>query len=123
MRKLKMMALIGASALSVSAASTMTAQAQPWGYHGPAPAYDTRLTPTYVQNLDNRIVFLTRRGAMSFNEAHDLRADLRAVTSIAYRAQSGHASRWEVRRLQDTVNRVEAATSRYAYNDRHDWRR
>ena len=123
MLKLKTMALIGASALAVSAASTVTAQAQPWRDYGPA-AYDTgRLTPTYVERLDWRITNAARNGAISWREARDLRDQLRSVQPIAYRVQTGQANRWEYRRLEATVNRIEAATSRYAYNDRPYWRR
>jgi hypothetical protein len=77
MLNLKKIALIGASALAVSAASTMTVQAQPWGYHG--PAYDSRLTTSYVDGLDWKITNAAQRGVISWGEARDLRGELRSV--------------------------------------------
>jgi hypothetical protein len=122
------MALIGASALAVSAASTLSAQAQPWGYH--RPAYDARLTTSYVDSLDWKITNAAQRGVISWSEARDLRGELRSVQPIAYRNQTGQAGPGEVRRLEMVVNRIESATSRYAYNDRrydrddyYRWRR
>jgi len=125
MRKFKFIALIGASALAVSAASTVTAQAQPWRYH--AVASDSRLTTSYVDSLDWKITNAAQRGLISWNEARDLRAELRSVQPLAYRNQTGQARPFEIRRLENTVSRIEAATSRYAANDRrYDrgyWRR
>jgi hypothetical protein len=122
------MALIGASALAVSAASTKSVQAQPWGYH--RPAYDNRLTTSYVDSLDWKITNAAQRGVISWDEARDLRGELRSVQPLAYRVQTGQASGWEVRRLESTVNRIDSATNRYAYNDRrydrdddYRWRR
>ncbi|MGZ6016670.1 MAG: hypothetical protein ACXWKM_13085 [Phenylobacterium sp.] len=129
MRKFKFIALIGASALAVSAASTMSAQAQPWGYGYRAPAYDSRLTTSYVDSLDWKITTAAQRGVISWGEARELRGELRSVQPLAYRVQTGRANGWEVRRLENTVNRIESATSRYAYNDRrydrddYRWRR
>jgi hypothetical protein len=116
MRKFKMIALIGASALAFSAASTMTAQAQPYGYHG--PAYDSRLNTSYVDSLDWKITNAARQGVISWNEARDLRGELRSVQPLAYRVQTGQARGWEVQRLRNVVNRIDAATTRYASNDR-----
>lgn len=121
MRKTKLLALIGASALAVSAASTMSAQAQPWGYHG-APAYDSRLNTSYVDSLDWKITNAAQRGVISWGQARELRGELRAVQPLAYRNQTGQARPWEVRRLENTVSRIEQMTNSYAYNDRRDWR-
>jgi hypothetical protein len=126
MLNLKTIALIGASALAVSAASTMSAQAQPWGYH--ASAYDSRLTTSYVDRLDWKITNAARRGVISWDEARDLRGELRSVEPLAYRNQTGQARPGEVRRLEYVVSRIEQATDRYAYNNerRYDheyWRR
>ena len=121
MRKFKYMALIGASALAVSAASTLTAQAQPWGYHG--PAYDSRLNTSYVDSLDWKITNAARNGVISWGEARDLRGQLRSVQPLAYRVQTGQARGYEVQRLRAVVNRIDAATNRYAYNDRRYDRR
>ena len=65
MLKLKKIALIGASALAVSAASTVTAQAQPWRDYG-HPAYNTgRLTTSYVDSLDWKITNAARNGVFA----------------------------------------------------------
>jgi hypothetical protein len=116
MLKLKIMALIGASALAVSAASTMTAQAQPWLNHG--PAYDNRLNTSYVDSLDWKITNAAQRGVISWGEARELRGELRSVQPLAYRVQTGQARGYEIQRLRSVVNRIDAETSRYAYNDR-----
>jgi hypothetical protein len=116
MRKFKMIALIGASALAVSAASTMTAQAQPWGHHG--PAYDSRLNTSYVDSLDWKITNAAQRGMISWGQARELRGELRSVQPLAYRVQTGQARGWEVQRLRNVVDRIDAATTRYASNDR-----
>ncbi len=139
MLNIKTMALIGACALAVCAGATTAAQAQPWrgdGY-GPtqyrAPAYDSgRLTTAYIDRLDWRIDRQVQERLIPWGEARNLRSDLRDVRPLAWRVQSGRANGWEVRRLEATVNRVEAAMNRYASNDRdryrdynrdHDWRR
>jgi len=121
MLNLKKIALIGASALAVSAASTMTVQAQPWGYHG--RAYDNRLTTSYVDSLDWKITNAAQRGMISWSEARDLRGELRSVQPLAYRVQTGRANGYEVQRLENVVNRIDAATSRYAYNNDHRYDR
>jgi hypothetical protein len=127
MKTLKALALIGASALAVSAVSTAAAQAQPWHDYGPAryaPASDARLTTGYVDRLDARVANAARERLISWQEARDLRGELRDARALAWRVQTGRADRWEVRRLGNSLGRVEAAVSRYAYNDRdHDWRR
>jgi hypothetical protein len=124
---LKKIALIGASALAVSAASTVAVQAQPYGYHG--PAYDNRLNTSYVDGLDWKITNAAQRGIISWGEARELRGELRSVQPLAYRVQIGQARGWEIQRLTNVVNRIDAATNRYAYNDRrydrddYRWRR
>ena len=116
MLTLKRIALIGASALAVSAVSTVAVQAQPWGYHG--PAYDSRLNTSYVDSLDWKITNAAQRGVISWGEARELRGELRSVQPLAYRNQTGQARPWEIRRLENVVSRIESATTRYAYNDR-----
>jgi hypothetical protein len=135
MKTLKTLALIGASALAVSAVSTAAAQAQPWhgygygyGYgYGSAryadSAYDSRrLTTGYVDRLDARVVDAARERLISWPEARDLRGALSDARTLAWRVQTGRADRWEVRRLDSALDRVEAAVSRYADNDRDRYR-
>jgi hypothetical protein len=138
MKTLKTLALIGASALAVSAVSTAAAQAQPYGYsnygYGPAryatlPDNDRRrLSTGYVDRLQARVNDAARMRQISWNEARDLRNQLGYAHDLAYRVQTGRADRGDVRRLDSMLDRVESAVNRYAYNDRdhrydHDWRR
>jgi hypothetical protein len=131
MRKFKYMAVIGASALALSAASTMTAQAQPWAHYGrdydnrayDNRASDNRLNTSYVDSLDWKITNAAQRGVIGWGEARELRGELRSVQPLAYRVQTGQARGYEVERLRAVVNRIDAATSRYAYNDRRYDRR
>jgi hypothetical protein len=61
---------------------------------------------------------------ISWGQANALRAQLREVQPIAYRVETGRASRWEYRRLSRVVDRIEFATRGYAMNDRYrpGWR-
>ena len=118
MLTLRKIALIGASALAMSSVSAVS-QAQPWGYA--RPAYDVgRLNSSYVDSLDWKITNAAQRGVISWPEARDLRNQLRSVQNYAYRVQTRQASEWEYRRLNNVVTRIEAATTRYAANDRYD---
>jgi hypothetical protein len=125
MKTLKTFGLITASALAV-AATAAPSLAQPWrgGYDRPAPAYNRHLNTSYVDSLDWRITNAARRNMISWREANALRAQLREVQPIAYRVQTGRASRWEYQRLSRVVDRIESATRGYAMNDRHrpGWR-
>jgi predicted transglutaminase-like cysteine proteinase len=141
MLKLKNIALIGASAMAMTAASATIAQAQPWHEYGRGyardyghdndrdngrdygrPRYeqrvDVRLTTANLDRLDGRVSQAARYGQISWNTANHLRQDLREVRPLAWRAETGRANGWEIRRLSDTINRVAAQTNRYAYNDR-----
>jgi hypothetical protein len=129
MLKLKNIALIGASALAMTAASTTIAQAQPWHDHDRGydqPRYeqrvDSRLTTANIDRLDARVGQAARYGQISWAMASHMRQDLHAVRPLAWRAETGRANGWEIRRLSDTVNRVDAQTDRYAANDRRDYR-
>jgi len=130
MKTLKTLALIGASALAVSAVSTAAAQAQPYGYghsyqgqsygYGHRDRVDFRLSTANLDRLTARVDQLARSGAITRGWAITLQRDLASVRPIAWRAQNGRASGWEIRRLTDTVNRIDGQTQRYAYNDRRD---
>ncbi len=127
MLKLKNIALIGASALAMTAASTTIAQAQPWhdygrGYDQPryAQRVDYRLTTANIDRLDARVVQAARYGMISRGWAEGMRRQLQDVRPLAWRAETGRANGWEIRRLSDTVNRIDAQTDRYAANDRYN---
>ncbi|MFC3071471.1 hypothetical protein [Phenylobacterium soli] len=112
MTKLKTLAAVAATTLAIGGAAVTTANAQPW-----RPAYaDNRLTTSYVDGLNWKITNAARNGAISWGEARDLRAQVRSVQPLAWRVQTGRASPWEVRRLENVVDRVDSLTSGYAYN-------
>ncbi|HEY8573781.1 hypothetical protein [Phenylobacterium sp.] len=50
-------------------------------------------------------------GEISWNQAANLRAQLRTVQPIAYRVQTGVASHGEYRRLARVVDRIERMTA------------
>jgi hypothetical protein len=125
--------LLSLTAAAALAAAVAPAAAQPYGSHQAyAPAY----APAHVQpgrgaldRLDWRISKAVQERRISWQEARDLRGELRQVQPIAYRVETGRANGWERQRLDRTVARVESALNRYAQNDRydhydhHDWRR
>jgi hypothetical protein len=130
MKTLKTMALIGASALAVSAFSTAAVQAQPYGGYRAGydhQRFDSRLSTANIDRLTERVKDAARERVITWNTAYHLEQDLKAVRPIAWRAQNGRASAWEIQRLNNTVAQVEAQSRRYASNDRryngHDWRR
>lgn len=111
MKTLNTLALIGASALSLTAAAAAPALAQPWNH---APAYGAPLTTSYVDSLHWRIDDAVRDGRMAPMEARRLHMELRRAQPLTWRVETGRASNMEFGRLNRTVNRVEAAVNRYA---------
>lgn len=118
MNMLKTLGIAAASTLALSTAIATPVLAQPWGYahRDHDRTYDRQLNSAYVDSLAWRIDDAARRGMISWGEARSLRAELRQVQPIAYRVQTGQASRWEYRRLANVVNRIETATRSYANN-------
>ncbi len=120
MSSMKKMIVAGAAALTLGGGAAVSAQAQD-------------LTTPYVDSLDWRITNAAQRGFISWGEARQLRRELNAVKPLAWKNQTGEISRWEYRRLANTVHRIEMRTSRYAdrghqrygygYGERYDWRR
>jgi hypothetical protein len=133
MTKLKTIAAIAASTLALgSAAVATTVSAQPWnhgysdnrGYDNRGYDHrsgDSRLTTSYVDGLDWKIQNAAQYGRISWRDARDLRGQLQSMKPIAWRVQTGQARPWEVNRLEQFVNRVDALTSGYAQNNRR-WR-
>jgi len=113
MTKFKTIAAIAASAIAIGGTAVSTASAQPWRYEHSA---DNRLTTSYVDGLQWKINNAARQGMISWDEARDLRAQLRSVQPIAWRVQNGQARPWEVNRLEAVVNRIDSLTQGYAYN-------
>ena len=91
--------------------------------------YGRDLSTSYVDSLDWKITNAERNRVISRAEARQLRAEFRQVQGIGWKVQTGQASRWERQRLEQTVDRIEAAVNRYAANERrgsgyrNDWRR
>ena len=121
MTKLKVLAAIGAATLMTTGAMATAASAQPWREHDYAGrSYEGRLTSSYVDSLEWKINNAAQERRISWGEARQLRAELRQIQGpMIYRVETGRASNWEIRRVSMTVNRIEAATQRYANNGRY----
>ena len=128
--------LLSLAAVGAVAAAAAPAAAQPWGGYGGDYRSDYRapyrLTTPYVDSLDWKITNAAREGRISWGEARELRAEFRDVQPIAWRVQTGEASRWEAARLDRAVARIERAVNRPGdgwrgdgrfWGDREDWRR
>jgi hypothetical protein len=113
MNKLKTLSTIGAAVVAMTAASAAPATAQSWRHHD---GYERHLTTSYVDGLAWRIDEAARRGVISWGQARNLRAELHQVQPLAWRVETGEASRWEYRRLSRTVDRIEMMTRGYASN-------
>lgn len=131
MTKLKTFAAIAASTMALTGVTVTAAQAQPWNHdryydnqrydNQRYENHDSRLTTSYVDGLDWKINNAARQGQISWRDARGLRGELQQMKPIAWRVQTGQARPWEVNRLEQFVNRVDALTSGYAYNNRR-WR-
>jgi len=125
MTKLKTLAAVAASTMALAGLASTAAQAQPWNHgHNYAQRYenrDSRLTTSYVDGLDWKINNAAQYGRISWNEARNLRGQLQQMKPVAWRVQTGQARPWEVNRLEQFVNRVDALTQGYASNNRR-WR-
>lgn len=121
MTTLRTLAAIGAATLMTTGAMATAASAQPWRDHDYAGRnYDSRLTSSYVDSLEWKINNAAAERRISYGEARQLLGELRQIQGpLVYRVETGRASNWEIRRLSATVNRIEAATQRYASNDRY----
>ena len=115
MKKTHILTAVGATALMLAGGVATTASAQPWRYsdHDRHSYSNSRLTTSYVDSLEWRI----NNSPISNGERRELLSVLRDIQPLAWRAQTGQASRWEIRRLENGVARIESAT-RYASNDR-----
>ena len=114
MKKMNIMAAVGASALMLAGIAAAPTAAQAQRYYDRGYDRGRQLDTSYVDSLDWRINNAARMGAISWRTANRLRADLPRVQPIAWRVETGRASRGEYMRLARTVNRIEAATNTYA---------
>lgn len=92
------------------------ARGQAWGDQGRfrRGAGDQRLTTAYVDSLDWRIANAAREGRLSWGEARQLRAEVRAVHDMVWRVETRQARPQEVARVDQVVRRVERAVGGYA---------
>ena len=122
MTKLKLMAAIGATALMLGGTVATTAAAQPGRYYdrGHDNNYSQgRLTTSYVDSLEWRI----NNSPIPGGERRALLQELRRIQPLAWRVETGQASRWEYDRLANGVARIERATRYASYdNGRRDRR-
>src|SRR4051794_12298938 len=114
MTKLKTFAAIAASTMALTGVTVTAAQAQPWNhdrYYGQRyENHDSRLSTSYVDGLDWKINNAAQQGRLSWRDARGLRGQLQQMKPIAWRVQTGQARPWEVNRLEQFVNRVDALT-------------
>jgi len=120
--KTLLVSLTAAAALA-AAVSPAAAQYYQRGYQqGYVP--QAQANTSYVDSLDWKITNAAQQGRISWQQARELRGELRQVQPIAYRVQTGQANEWQRERLDRTVARIERAVSGYARNDRdYRWRR
>ena len=116
MHSLKKIIIASTAALAMTGAAAGVAQAQPGrdydrGYdhrfeeRGPDHRGD-RLSTGYVDSLNWKIQAAAREGRISWREAHRLQDDLNQVKPLAWRYQNAQARRWEIDRLEQTVDRI-----------------
>ena len=144
MSRLTNTAAIGLAALLLAGTTTAPAMAQPYRdyqrdqayqrdqgyqrgqgnreYRGEGRASAGRnLTSSYVDSLEWRINNAVQEGRLPRYEARRLISELRQIQGPAiFRVENGRASGWEIRRVSNVVDRIEAATQGYAPNRRDD---
>jgi hypothetical protein len=127
MSKLKNFAAVGVTAIVMAGAVAAPTMAQPYGnydrgYNNAGRGYqnyNSNLTSSYVDSLEWRINNAAQESRLSWQQARQLRAQLRQIQGPAiYRVETGRASQGEYRRVSNVVRRIEAATQGYARNDR-----
>jgi len=120
MTKLNIMAAVGAATLIATGITAGSATAQPWrdydrGHNNYNRGYD--LSTSHVDSLEWRI----NNSPIPAGERRALLRELRQLQPLAWRVQTGQASRGEHDRLARGVARIEQAT-RHASADRYDRR-
>ena len=125
MINIKTIVAAGAATLLIGGAVAAPAAAQSYRhYERGYDDYRGNLSTSYVDSLEWRI----NNSPISHGQRRALLMELRQIQPLAYRVQTGQASRWEYNRLVNGVNRIERATRyasydarrypRYGYNDR-----
>ena len=91
------------------------------GYRGRGPV-DHHLTSGYVDGLVWKLDNAAQEGRLSWRQARQLKAELREVQTFAYPVETGQASPWQRRRLEQVVARIDqalASSYRGGYGDRY----
>ena len=125
------LALAASTILAGAVLAPAAASAQPWrsdrdyarGYdRGYAPHH---LTSGYVDGLYWKLDNAAAEGRLSWREANRLKAELRPVQEFAYPVETGRASPWQRRRLEQVVSRIDAALAgggRYGSRNAYGYR-
>lgn len=111
--------LLSVAAAAALATAAAPAAAQSWDRDHRSYA-GARHTSGEVDGLEWKIGVAVREGRISRGEARELLGELRAVQPLAWRVETGQASRWERQRLNQAVNRIESALHAYRRADRND---
>lgn len=112
--------LLSVAAAAALATAAAPAAAQSWDRdHGRSYA-GARHTTGAVDGLEWKIRNAANEGRITRGEARELMGELRAVQPLAWRVETGQASRWERQRLNQAVNRIERAVNTYRRADRYD---
>jgi hypothetical protein len=120
--------LLSLAAVGAIAAAATPAAAQSWGGHdgGYRGGYDAdrggQIQTPYLDRLNWKIVRAAREGRISWDDARELRREVREVQPLAWRVQTGQADRWEARRLERRVSRIERVVDNRGWGDRDDRR-
>lgn len=112
--------LLSVAAAAALATAAAPAAAQSWDRdHGRSYA-GARHTTGAVDGLEWKIRNAANEGRITRGEARELMGELRAVQPLAWRVETGQASRWERQRLSQAVNHIERAVNTYRRADRYD---
>ncbi len=126
-----LIALSAGAALAAGLATTAAAApGHDSGYGHPAPAYGPQrpgpAAPAWVSvgqrqaNLQQRIEFGLRTGALTRSEAYRLRAELQSIERLERRYRAGGLNRWE---MADLDQRMDGLSRRIFVQNRDDDRR
>ena len=134
MSKIMNTAAIGLASLLLAATIVAPAVAQPYRDYQRDQEHEHRdyqdrarepvgrnLTSSYIDSLEWRIGNAAQQGRVSRYEARRLLSELRQIQGPAiFRVENGRANSWEVRRVSNVVDRIEAATGGYGPHRRDD---
>ena len=118
--------LISLAAAAATLAVAAPASAQSWGNANPGYGYgagygygynNTRQLQRELQQIRMQADRLARSGRLTRAEARDLFGDIRNAERAVYRSSHDGVSPWEVRSLQQRIQRLRYEVRRYADYD------